>query len=75
MPRYVRLPTVVEAIQLEASTDLGDVGTWGAGDWVIQDVTGALSGMASNEFDVCFTPGSQSSALMGYDIANTFPTA
>lgn len=73
MPRYVRLPTVVEAVQLTDSIDLGDLGLAIATDWVIQDVTGALTKMADEDFVVCFTTASQSSALTGYDIANTFP--
>jgi hypothetical protein len=73
MPKYVRLPTVVEAITLQDAIDLGDVGLGYAGDWLIQDVTGAFTIMDDDNFQVCFVTASQSSEIQGYDIINTFP--
>jgi len=73
MPKYIRKPTVIEAIELADAIDLGDVGLASEGDWLIQDVDGDFTIMDDDNFQVCFTLASQSSELQGYDIVNTFP--
>jgi hypothetical protein len=68
MARYVRVPTVVEAVQIPIPTDLGDVGLAGTNDFLIQTLDGTLQLKTETYFNTYFVVTNQSQALTGGDV-------
>lgn len=67
--RYVRVPTVVEVVQLKTPIDLGAIGLGSTNDFLIQTASGSFSIMEEAEFATKFRPTSANTELTGSDVS------
>ena len=65
MARFIKNPIVVEAIQLTAPANLGDVGNAIATDWLIKELNGTLTIQSNEDFTSSFYQTNSDVALAG----------